>query len=83
MAEPEEAEDELAARRRLRDAVAKLDEEAAEAKKRRPILRLRAAQLAQITKILILVVALVAIVAFREQCGQGVVNLFNQLAPPP
>jgi hypothetical protein len=81
MAEPVQGEDELAARRRLRDAVAKMDADAAEAKRKKPLLTPRF--VAQVTKILILIVALFAIVAFREQCGQGVVNLFDQVAPPP
>ena len=37
----------------------------------------------QIVKILMMIVCLVAIIGLRHACSQGVVNLFNTLAPPP
>jgi hypothetical protein len=78
----EEAEDELAARRRLREAVARMDAEVKTSARDRRRRLFGTAQITQITKILILIVALVFIVAFRAQCGDGVVSLFDTLAPP-
>jgi hypothetical protein len=78
----EPVEDELAARRRLREAVAKLDADVASGKGARRRRLFGPVQMAQVTKILIMILALFAILAFREQCGHGVVGLFDTLAPP-
>ena len=80
--ESEPVEDELAARRRLREAVAKLDADVAAGKSARRRKLFGPAQVAQVTKILIMILALFAILAFRQQCGNGIVGLFDTLAPP-